>query len=75
MLTAKGNVIESDLSIKDIVQKSTISEFAILKLQSPTGGKLLMSTADGNIIQSSSLVHIRPCQCLTELCASSQSKG
>jgi len=65
MLMAEGNVIENDLSIKDIVQKSTISEFAIPKLQSPTGGKLLMSTADGYIIESSEpspvlIVHIRP---------------
>jgi len=50
--TEDGNVVDSDLSVEDIIKKSAISEFLIPKLQSPAEGKLLMLTAEGNVIES-----------------------
>lgn len=50
--TEDGNVEDTDLSVDDVVRKSAISELAIPKLQSPVGGKFLVSTSEGNIAES-----------------------
>jgi len=50
-LATDGNIIETNINIVDLITvNNIISGYAIPKLQSPVGGKIIISTSDGGII-------------------------
>jgi len=52
MLSSDGNIVETDINITDIITINNISGYAIPKLQNAIGNKLVISTSDGDIIES-----------------------
>jgi len=52
MLSSDGNIVETGISIADIITTYNINKYAIPKLQGAVGNKLVISTSDGDIIES-----------------------